>query len=521
MSCPRTEPSVFVARRRALAAKLRAPALIAAGEPPARQYRANTYPFRARSHFLYLVGEHIPAAALLVARGRTVLFVEPEGDGDALWHGPRPSLEELRDKLAVDEVRALADASALLAELGAPACSLPTDDARSAAWLSARLGRAFAVSGGDKLEEGSADAELADAMIALRLVHDEAAIAQLRAAAEASARAHLAGMRATRPGGNEADVAAAMIAALRREGFEDAYGPIVTVHGEVLHNERHDGALAAGDLLLADVGAETPEGWAGDVTRVWPVVGRLLADAARDLRRRARRAARRDRQGSSGHRYRDVHETAKRRIVEGLVDLGIFRGDVDGLLERGAAAIFFPHGVGHLLGLDVHDMEDLGDRAGYAPGRARSKAFGDRYLRLDRDLAPGMAVTIEPGFYQVPAILADAALRRRRRRRSRSRRARPFRRRARHPHRGRRALHQRRSRGADAARAQGRGRDRGRHARLTRPSRPGFHPGPDEGLSTPRPGPGQCPGPLCIDRDAVDAKTSRIGRGSGRARQSM
>jgi Xaa-Pro aminopeptidase len=106
-------------------------------------------------------------------------------------------------------------------------------------------------------------------------------------------------------------------------------------------------------------------------------------------------------------RYRDIHETAKRVMVEGLVELGVLRGAVEGLLERGAANVFFPHGVGHLLGLDVHDMEDLGDRAGYAPGRERSKRFGDRYLRLDRDLEPGMAVTIEPGFYLVPAILAD------------------------------------------------------------------------------------------------------------------
>jgi Xaa-Pro aminopeptidase len=109
-------------------------------------------------------------------------------------------------------------------------------------------------------------------------------------------------------------------------------------------------------------------------------------------------------------RYRTIHEATARRIVEGLVHLGILRGEVDGLIERGAHALFLPHGVGHLLGLDVHDMEDLGDRAGYAKGRARSTAFGDRYLRLDRDLTVGMAVTIEPGFYNVPGILNDPAL---------------------------------------------------------------------------------------------------------------
>jgi Xaa-Pro aminopeptidase len=106
-----------------------------------------------------------------------------------------------------------------------------------------------------------------------------------------------------------------------------------------------------------------------------------------------------------GVRYREVHRTAARVTVEGLVELGILRGDPAELFELGAAALFFPHGVGHLLGLDVHDMEDLGDRAGYAPGRARATTAGDRYLRLDRDLVPGMGLTIEPGFYQIRHLL--------------------------------------------------------------------------------------------------------------------
>jgi Xaa-Pro aminopeptidase len=106
-----------------------------------------------------------------------------------------------------------------------------------------------------------------------------------------------------------------------------------------------------------------------------------------------------------GVRYLDVHRAAGKKLLEGLLALGLFRGDLEDLYARGAAALFFPHGIGHLLGLDVHDMEDLGDRAGYAPGRTRSLGFGDRYLRLDRDLAPGMVVTIEPGFYRIPYLL--------------------------------------------------------------------------------------------------------------------
>jgi Xaa-Pro aminopeptidase len=106
-----------------------------------------------------------------------------------------------------------------------------------------------------------------------------------------------------------------------------------------------------------------------------------------------------------GVRYLEVHRIAGKALLAGLIALGIYRGDLEDLYARGAAALFFPHGVGHLLGLDVHDMEDLGDRAGYAPGRTRIQSFGDRYLRLDRDLLPGMAVTIEPGFYRIPMLL--------------------------------------------------------------------------------------------------------------------
>lgn len=408
MPCPRSHSSVFVARRRALQSKLSTPALLAAGLPLSRNYRANTYTYRAASHFLYLVGTPLPGAALLLTAERSLLFVEPEGEDDALWHGPKPSLEDLHKSLAVDEVRPLADLDASLENHGLQnVATLAPQDAWSAAWLSARLERTVLPSSGDSLAAGSPDEALAEAMIALRLRHDVAAVAQMRAAADASVRAHLAGMRATRPGETEHTVCGAMIGSLRREGFDDAYPPIVTVEGEVLHHHGHENTMAAGDLLLADVGGESPEGWAADITRTWPVSGTFSPTqrAIYDVVLAAQRAAiDKVRPGVS---YRDVHETAKRTMVTGLRDLGIFRGDVDGLLERGAHAIFFPHGIGHLVGLDVHDMEDLGDRAGYAPGRSRSERFGDRYLRLDRDLVPGMAVTIEPGFYQVPAILRD------------------------------------------------------------------------------------------------------------------
>jgi Xaa-Pro aminopeptidase len=244
-------------------------------------------------------------------------------------------------------------------------------------------------------------------MIEVRLRHDAAGVEQLRQAAEVTAFAHHAGMAATRPGIRECAVRARMEAAIIEHGMTTSYGSIVTVHGEVLHNERHDNLLGERDLVLADVGAETPEGWAGDVTRTWPSSGRFSATqrAIYDVVLRAQVAA--IAAVRPGVRYRDVHRTAGRELVRGLCELALLRGDPDELYERGAGALFFPHGVGHLLGLDVHDMEDLGDHAGYAPGRARATSRGDRYLRLDRDLEAGMAVTIEPGFYRIAQILDD------------------------------------------------------------------------------------------------------------------
>jgi Xaa-Pro aminopeptidase len=244
-------------------------------------------------------------------------------------------------------------------------------------------------------------------VISVRLRHDAAAVAQLRQAAAVTAAAHHAGRIASRPGSREAAVRAAMEAAIVARGMSLAYGPIVTVHGEVLHANTSPNELRDGDLLLADVGAETPEGWAGDVTRVWPVSGRFsstqraLYDVVLASQLAAIAAVR------PGARYLDVHREAGRVIARGLVEVGILRGDPEELYQRGAAALFFPHGIGHLLGLDVHDMEDLGDRAGYAPGRRRQPTPGDRYLRLDRDLEPGMCVTIEPGYYRIASVLED------------------------------------------------------------------------------------------------------------------
>jgi Xaa-Pro aminopeptidase len=395
---PESVPNDALAlRRERLAARLASPALLVSGLARPRNYRGNRYPFRAESHFLYFVGRALENAALVVRPGGSILYAEPPDPEEALWTGPQPTLERLSEELGLP-VRPLDELA-----LDEPTATLPSADAETAFVQSELVGRDIIAASGPELE--GIDRALGDAIIELRLIHDQAAIAQVRAAARVTDAAHRAGMRATRPGVREAEVVAAMDAEIVRHGCSHAYLPIVTREGEVLHDERHHRLLEAGDLLLADVGAETPGGWASDVTRTWPVTGsysstqRVLYEIVLAAQRAAIASVR------PGVRYRDVHRTAGKQLLEGLIGIGLFKGVVEDLYGRGAHALFFPHGIGHLLGLDVHDMEDLGDRAGYAPGRERSKNFGDRYLRLDRDLAAGMIVTIEPGYYRIPYLL--------------------------------------------------------------------------------------------------------------------
>ncbi|MEO0949531.1 MAG: aminopeptidase P family protein, partial [Cyanobacteria bacterium J06641_5] len=383
-------------RRDRLATQLDCPALLWSGCAPARNFPANRFPFRASSHFLYFAGIPLENAVILIEGGRLELFYDDPPAASILWHGETPSRAQLAAVMGADDARPL-DA---LPACASTAATIPHADARTASQQQECLNRAADLS-------EPRDRALAEAIVALRLIHDETAIAAIRAAAAITVAAHKAGMAATVPTSTEATVRAAIEAVFLAHNATPAYNSIVTVCGEVLHSDRYENQLATGDLLLVDAGAETASGWASDVTRTWPVAGQFsstqrdLYDVVLAAHDGAIAAVR------PGVEYREVHLLAATILARGLVDLGILRGNAEDLVAQDAHALFFPHGIGHLLGLDVHDMEDLGDLAGYAAGRQRSDRFGFGYLRLDRPLNVGNIVTIEPGFYQVPALVPD------------------------------------------------------------------------------------------------------------------
>lgn len=374
--------------------------VLSSGWARPRNFAHNLYPFRAESHFLYLVGRQLEGALLVFDRGRYALYLEPQDPELELWHGKGPDLEQLEEELGLT-VRPLEE----LDLSGTPAV-LPPQDEETAGWLSAVLGRAVDAQAGAHLE--AEDAVLASLMVELRLVHDASAVHQLRSAGAATAAAHVAGMRATRGARYEREVRGAMEGELTARGLCPAYNSIVTVYGEILHASSSSHALSPGDLLLCDVGGETEEGFAADITRTWPVSGRFSRSQEEMYRLVLSVQKSAILQIRPGVRFSDLHVQAVRQMAAGLVEFGILRGSLDALFETGAASLFFPHGLGHLLGLDVHDMEDLGDRAGYDPGAQRSDHAALRFLRLDRELRENMVLTVEPGFYRIPGLLRRA-----------------------------------------------------------------------------------------------------------------
>lgn len=384
-------------RRQKLASLINFPAILWSGSSIARNYPALKLPFRASSHFLYFAGLPLENAAIRLESGKLELFLDDAPPSSTLWHGEMPKRAEIAELIGADAAFPMAE----LKSRGMGAATIAIQDNLTAVQQSQILDRPLAPS---KSPTGI-DLELTHAVVSLRLSHDAASLVELRQAAAVTVAAHKAGMAATRTAKIEAGIRAAMESVIISENMTCAYPSIVTVHGEVLHSEHYHHSLQRGDLLLADVGAETSMGWAADVTRTWPISGKFSPTqrAIYDVVLAAHDAC--IDKISPGVEYQDIHLLAARIMAEGLVDLGILRGNVDELVEMDAHALFFVHGIGHLIGLDVHDMEDLGDLAGYEAGRTRSSRFGLGFLRLNRILRSGMLVSIEPGFYQVPAIL--------------------------------------------------------------------------------------------------------------------
>lgn len=397
-------PPLLAARREAAVRAWsldRGAVVIPAGLPLPIAGTDQFHDYHAHPEHYYLAGAAIPASVLAFdLREGWTLFAPVATEEDRVWIGDTEPLESIADRTGLDQVR--------------PAAALQD-------WLERRRGDPFALIGNDDLRhrpegyqlsalaalEADFDDELAsrlsEAVSELRRAKDDAELRHMRAAAEASRRGHLTGIRAARPGMTERDLQIEIEAEFFRAGSErTAYGSIVGSgpNGAVLHFSPTSRVMREGDIVLVDAGAEY-EGYASDVTRTFPVgprfegIQRDLYQLVYEVQSTAMESAR------PGQEYRDLHLAASRQIASGLVDLGVLRGDPAGLVERDVAALFFPHGLGHMLGLATHDA------GGCLAGRERNDRPTLRYLRADLPLQPGYVVTIEPGIYFIRALLTD------------------------------------------------------------------------------------------------------------------
>ncbi|MBK6902585.1 MAG: aminopeptidase P family protein [Saprospirales bacterium] len=372
----------------------------------AYNYKGNTYPhFRQDSTFLYYFGlRHAGMAALLDPEsGAVTLFGDDLTLEDVVWMGPQPRIAELAAEVGVSSSAPFGQLSAELAKAksaGRKIHFLPPYRYRNMFQLQQWLEIPVE-------EQGKqASVPLIKAVVAQRSLKGPEEVAEMEKALAVTAEMHLAVMKGAKPGRKEAELAGlAEGIAASHDGYL-SYSVILSIKGHILHNHDHGNILKAGDLLLGDFGAETTMCYAGDITRTIPVGGVFSAkqkdiyQVVLDAQMAAIQACR------PGIRYRDIHLQAARNMAGGLHQLGLMKGDLDEAVAQGAHALFFPHGLGHMIGLDVHDMEDLGEQyVGYTDQIPRSTLFGTGYLRLARELEPGFVLTVEPGLYFIPELI--------------------------------------------------------------------------------------------------------------------
>jgi Xaa-Pro aminopeptidase len=247
---------------------------------------------------------------------------------------------------------------------------------------------------------------LHEAVAAQRLYKSPEEIAEIELAVDVSRDMYLAAMRAAKPGLMEHEIVGEIGKVVMARGCTYSFPPICSVHGETLHNPFYRNKLNAGDWFVLDSGAETPSHYASDITRTIPVSGTFSTQQRAIYECVARAQAGAVAAIKPGVPYRDVHLGAAKSFVTDLTAMGLMKGNADEAVAAGAHALFFPHGLGHMMGLDVHDMENIGeDIVGYGAGYERSTQFGLGYLRLARPLEAGFVLTVEPGLYFIPALI--------------------------------------------------------------------------------------------------------------------
>lgn len=404
---------VYARRRQTLVAKMadsaaegkRGIALFIGNTEAPAQYKDNCYKFRQDSTWLYFFGIDQPlyAAIIDLDNGNETIFANDVEIGDIIWMGPQPSVASVAASVGVEKSAPYTDLNAAVAKVlaeGRPVHFVKPSRYYNTMKIASLLG-----CGTDEVA-GRFSLALTKAIISMRLVKEDCEIEAIDDACNLGYEMHTMARNSIVPGIIEQEIVGKMDGVTLSKGWGVSFPTILTQHGETLHNHLHDKIIEPGKLMVIDAGAESNVHYASDFTRTYPTSGKFTAKQREiyqivcDCNEFAFSMTR------PGISYREVHLKTMHLMLEELRALDIVRGDVQDMVEAGIAGLFMPHGLGHNMGLDVHDMEDYGENyVGYDDDQRRSPQLGLGSLRMARKLVPGNVITDEPGIYFIPALI--------------------------------------------------------------------------------------------------------------------
>lgn len=397
--------STYVNRRKALKESVKSGVLLFLGnEESPMNYLDNTFHFRQDSSFLYFFGLNYAGLSAIIDldEDKEIVFGNDLTVEDIVWMGTQPTLSERGQAYGITDVRSVNQLSAYLKQCqqaGRQIHFLPPYRSENII----KLYNLLSIEPSRSKELSSIEFVLG--VVNLRNHKTDEEVIEIEKAVDISVDMHIAAMKLARAGMKESELAAAAQQVAVAAGGQISFPIIMTINGQTLHNHYHGNTLKSGDMVLCDCGAETSLNYSGDLSSTFPVDPHFtpLQKQVYEVTLRAHESALS--KLAPGVPFRDVHLAACRETVIGLSEMGLMKGDPDEAVQAGAHALFFPCGTGHMMGMDVHDMEDLGEvYVGY-DGEPKSTVFGLKSLRLARPLEAGFVATIEPGIYFIPELI--------------------------------------------------------------------------------------------------------------------
>ncbi|MCX5783371.1 MAG: Xaa-Pro aminopeptidase [Elusimicrobia bacterium] len=396
-------PKTYVERRNKLKQQLKSGVVIMIGHDESPKHSDWFYDFKQDGSFLYFFGLNFAGLTGIIDidENKDIIIGDELSIDDIVWTGSQPTLKKKSEAVGIYNTMPsdkLKDYVSNAVNSGRKIHFLPPYRIETKVKLSELLGCPIA-----KLPE-LVSIELIKAAVEQRSVKSEEEIAELERAVNATLEIQLALIKMARPGLTESYlIAETYKMAISRHG--NVAFATITTQGQILHRLTHGNTLKKGDMVLCDCGVETDADYVGDLTTTFPV-DKKFTPRQKEIYSSVIKAYN---TAASllkpGVKYRDVHLSACKTIAQAMKDIGLMKGNVDDAIAQGAYAMFMPHGIGHMIGLDMHDMEDYGGSYVGYDGQPKSAQFGLKSLRMARELKPGFVITVEPGIYFIPELI--------------------------------------------------------------------------------------------------------------------